>query len=31
MNGSIVIENGSLTEFLDIAIKNIGRDPTNKT
>ena len=30
MNGSIVIENGSLTEFLDIAIKNIGRDPTNK-
>jgi len=30
MNGSIVIENGSLTEFLDIALKNIGRDPTNK-
>ena len=30
MNGSIVIENGSLTEFLDIAIKNIGRQPTNK-
>ncbi len=29
MNGSIVIENGSLTEFLDIALKNVGRDPTN--
>ena len=30
MDGSLVIENGSLTDFLDIAIKNIGRDPTNK-
>ncbi len=29
MNGSIVIENGSLTEFLDIALKNVGREPTN--
>ena len=29
-NGSIVIENGSLTEFLDIAIKNIGRQSTNE-
>ena len=29
MNGSIVIENGSLTEFLDIALKNVGRDSTN--
>ena len=29
MNGSIVIENGTLTEFLDIALKNIGRQPTN--
>ena len=29
MNGSIVIENGSLTEFLDIALKNVGRKPTN--
>ena len=29
MNGSIVIENGSLTEFLNIALKNIGREPTN--
>ena len=30
MNGSIVIENGTLTEFLDIALKNIGRQPTNE-
>ncbi len=30
MNGSIVIENGSLTEFLDIALKNVGRYPINK-
>ena len=30
MNGSIVIENGSLTEFLDIALKNVGRQPTNE-
>jgi len=29
MDGSIVIENGTLTEFLDIALKNVGRDPTN--
>ena len=28
-DGSIVIENGTLTEFLDIAIKNIGRDSAN--
>ncbi len=30
MDGSIVIENGTLTEFLDIALKNIGRQPTNE-
>jgi len=30
MNGSIVIENGTLTEFLDIALKNVGRQPTNE-
>ena len=29
-NGSVVIENGSLTDFLDIAMKNIGRGETNK-
>ncbi len=29
MNGSVVIENGTLTEFLDIALKNVGRLPTN--
>ena len=29
MDGSIVIENGTLTEFLDIAFKNVGREPTN--
>ncbi len=29
MDGSIVIENGTLTEFLDIALKNVGREPTN--
>ena len=29
MNGSIVIENGTLTDFLDIALKNVGRQPTN--
>ena len=29
MDGSIVIENGTLTEFLDIAFKNIGRQPAN--
>ncbi len=28
-DGSIVIENGSLTEFLEIAMKNIGRGETN--
>ena len=28
-NGSIVIENGTLTEFLDIALKNVGRGETN--
>ena len=30
MNGSIIIENGSLTELLDIALKNVGRKPTNE-
>ena len=30
MDGSLVIENGSLTEFLDIAMKNIGRNEINK-
>jgi len=29
MNGSIVIENGTLTDFLDIAFKNVGRQPAN--
>ena len=29
MNGSILIENGSLTEFLEIALKNIGRSEIN--
>ena len=28
-DGSAVIENGSLTEFLEIAMKNIGRGPTS--
>ena len=28
-NGSLVIENGSLTEFLEIAMKNIGRREIN--
>ena len=28
-NGSIIIEDGSLTEFLEIAMKNIGRGDTN--
>tara|TARA_B100000700_G_scaffold243718_1_gene271685 strand:- start:207 stop:1394 length:1188 start_codon:yes stop_codon:yes gene_type:complete len=28
-NGSIVIENGSLTDFLEITMKNIGRGETN--
>ena len=29
MDGSIIIENGTLTDFLDIALKNVGRQPTN--
>ena len=29
-NGTAVIENGTLTEFLDIALKNVGRNETNK-
>ena len=28
-NGSVVIENGTLTDFLDLALKNIGRRETN--
>jgi len=28
-NGSLVIENGTLTEFLDLVLKNIGRNETN--
>jgi len=28
-NGSLVIENGTITEFLDIALKNIGRNEIN--
>ena len=28
-NGTAVIENGTLTEFLDIALKNVGRNETN--
>ena len=28
-DGSVVIENGSLTEFLEIAMKNVGRGDTN--
>tara|TARA_Y100000591_G_C21793513_1_gene677975 strand:- start:320 stop:1507 length:1188 start_codon:yes stop_codon:yes gene_type:complete len=28
-DGSLVIENGTLTEFLDLALKNIGRGETN--
>ncbi len=28
-NGSLVIENGSLTEFLEIALQNIGRSEIN--
>ena len=27
--GTIKIENGSLTDFLDMALKNIGRNETN--
>ncbi len=29
-DGSVIIENGSLTEFLDMTMKNIGRGDTNK-
>tara|TARA_B100000941_G_C28484030_1_gene543908 strand:+ start:474 stop:1661 length:1188 start_codon:yes stop_codon:yes gene_type:complete len=29
MNGSLVIENGTLTEFLEIAMQNIGRNELN--
>ncbi len=29
MDGSLVIENGSLTDFLEIAFKNIGRNEIN--
>ena len=29
MNGSLVIENGTLTEFLEIAMRNIGRNELN--
>tara|TARA_B100000029_G_scaffold48581_1_gene44436 strand:- start:852 stop:2039 length:1188 start_codon:yes stop_codon:yes gene_type:complete len=29
-NGSVIIENGTLTEFLDLVLKNIGRGETNK-
>ena len=29
MNGSLVIENGTLTEFLELAFKNIGRGNIN--
>ena len=28
-NGSLVIENGTLTEFLDITLRNIGRKDIN--
>ena len=28
--GSLKIENGNLTEFLDLVLKNIGRNETNK-
>ena len=29
MDGSLVIEHGTLTEFLDLAFKNIGRGKIN--
>ena len=29
MDGSLVIENGTLTDFLEIALKNIGRNEIN--
>jgi len=28
-NGTLIIENGSLTDFLEIAMKNLGRDEIN--
>ncbi len=28
-DGSLVIENGTITDFLDLALKNIGRNDTN--
>ena len=28
-NGSLIIENGTLTDFLEIALRNIGRGETN--
>ena len=28
-NGSLIIENGTLTEFLEIALRNIGRNDIN--
>ena len=28
-NGSVLIENGTLTEFLDLTMRNIGRNETN--
>ena len=28
-NGSLIIENGTLTDFLDLALRNIGRRETN--
>ncbi len=28
-NGSIIIENGNITDFLELALKNIGRGETN--
>ena len=29
MNGSLVIQNGTITEFLDLAFRNIGRGDIN--
>ena len=31
MNGDIIIENASLSEFLDLAFKNVGRDEITTT
>ena len=28
-NGSLIIENGTLTEFLEIALRNVGRNDIN--